>query len=299
MKTPTEALQVQLVPLEAITVTNPRVRNRRNFKEIVDNIAEIGLKRPITVTRRKTPDGDRFDLVCGQGRLEAYQALGQGAIPAFVVDADAETSLVMSLVENLARRQHRAIDLLRDIGGMEQRGYGEADIAKKTGLTVEYVRAVLRLLRAGEHRLLSAVESGQVPLSVAVDIAASSDDVAVQSVLQQAYENKQLRGRKLLFVKRLITRRKRRGKDFPPSPKSKSPRSLSVNALLRAYRDDADKKRLLVRKAERTRDRLIFVTEALRKLFSDENFKTLLRAEKFDTLPQNLADRMQRIGGDN
>ena len=297
MNPSTEELQVQLIPVDAITVTNPRVRNRRIFKEIVDNIAEIGLKRPITVTRRSTSDGDRYDLICGQGRLEAYQALGQGAIPAFVVDADAETSLVMSLVENLARRQHRAVDLLRDIGGMEQRGYTESDIAKKTGLTPEYVRSVLHLLRAGEHRLLSAVESGQVPLSVAVDIAASSDDTAVQTVLQQAYENKQLRGRKLLFVKRLITRRKRRGKDFPPNPKSKSPRSLSVNALLRAYRDDADKKRLLVRKAERTRDRLIFVTEALRKLFCDENFKNLLRAEKFDTLPQNLADRMHQIRG--
>ena len=52
-------------------------------------------------------------------------------------------------------------------------------------------------------------------------------------------------------------------------------------------------------KAERTRDRLIFVTEALRKLFFDENFKNLLRAEKFDTLPQNLADRMHQIGGGN
>jgi ParB family chromosome partitioning protein len=293
----TEAPEVQLIPVDAITVTNPRVRNRKIFKEIVTNIAEIGLKRPITVTQRETQDGLKYDLICGQGRLEAYQALGQGSIPAFVVDADAETSLVMSLVENLARRQHQAVDLLRDIGGMEERGYGEADIAKKTGLTVEYVRSVLHLLRAGEHRLLSAVESGQVPLSVAVDIAASSDDAAVQNILQQAYENNQLRGRKLLFVKRLIVRRKRRGKHFSANSKSKPQKALSVNALLRAYRDDTDKKRLLVRKAERTRDRLIFVTEALRKLLTDDHFKTVLRAERFDTLPQNLADRLQRIGG--
>ncbi|HEY2009829.1 MAG TPA: plasmid partitioning protein RepB C-terminal domain-containing protein [Rhizomicrobium sp.] len=292
-----EPPQVQLIPVGAITITNPRVRNRKSFREIVENIAEIGLKRPITVTYRKTEEGPRYDLICGQGRLEAYQTLGEASIPAFVVDADPETSLVMSLVENLARRQHRAIDLLQDIGGMEKRGYGEADIAKKTGLTVDYVKSVQHLLRAGEHRLLSAVESGQVPLTVAVDIAASSDDASVQSVLQQAYENRQLRGRKLLFVKRLIARRKRRGKDFPPNPKSKAQKNLSVNALLRAYRDDTDKKRLLVRKAERTRDRLIFVTEALRKLLADEDFQTLLRAEKFDTLPQNLADRLQQVKG--
>ena len=68
---------VELIPIERITVINPRVRNKKIFKEIVENIAEIGLKRPITVTRRDDADGPRYALVCGQGRLEAYQALGQ------------------------------------------------------------------------------------------------------------------------------------------------------------------------------------------------------------------------------
>ncbi len=127
---------------------NPRVRNKRIFKEIVSNIAELGLKRPITVTRRKMPDGPRYDLVCGQGRLEAYQALGQHEIPAIVVEADTEDCMVMSLVENIARRQHRAIDLLQDIEGLKKRGYNETAIARKTGLTIEYVKAVLRLAEA-------------------------------------------------------------------------------------------------------------------------------------------------------
>jgi ParB-like chromosome segregation protein Spo0J len=50
-----------------IDVGNPRARNRRIFKEIVTSVAELGLKRPITV-KRKDGDGEtRFDLVCGQG----------------------------------------------------------------------------------------------------------------------------------------------------------------------------------------------------------------------------------------
>jgi ParB family chromosome partitioning protein len=69
--------------------------------------------------------------------------------------------------------------------------------------------------------------------------------------------------------------------------------TLSSDALLCAYREDADKKRLLVRKAGATHDRLVFVTEALRKLLADENFVTLLRAEGLDTLPRNLAERFQ------
>lgn len=130
------AQRVELVPIDRIKVLNPRERNQRNFKEIVDNIAKVGLKKPITVTRRAEADGPFYDLVCGQGRLEAYMALGQLEVPALVVSADREDCLIASLVENCARRQHHSLDLLQDIRGMEQRGYSQAEIARKTGLSL-------------------------------------------------------------------------------------------------------------------------------------------------------------------
>jgi ParB family transcriptional regulator, chromosome partitioning protein len=288
---------VELIPVDRIAVLNPRVRNRRIFKEITHNIAELGLKKPITVRQRETSDGPSYDLVCGQGRLEAYQALGQREIPAFVIEADTEDCLIMSLVENLARRQHRAIDLLHDIEGLRKRGYSESAIARKTDLSLEYVRGVLRLLSQGEHRLLRAVESGQIPVSVAVDIA-ESDDEGIQRALQSAYESKLLRGQKLLAAKRLIEQRRNKGKGRQVSrgPWRKRDRDVSSSAIVRAYREDVDRKLLLIRKANATRDRLIFVIEALRKLLSDERFVLLLRAESLDTIPQNMADRI-RTGG--
>jgi ParB family chromosome partitioning protein len=295
MKESQDAPQIEMISTDRITVLNPRVRNKRIFMEIISNIAELGLKKPITVTRREDDDGPRYDLVCGQGRLEAYQALGQQEIPALVVNADTEDCLVMSLVENLARRQHRAIDLLHDIEGLKKRGYSDTVIAQKTDLTVEYVKGVLRLLQKGEHRLLRAVEAGQMPVSIAVGIAGASD-AEMQTVLQQAYENKLLRGRKLIAAKRLIEQRRRRGKGLrnnqKPSGKQRV-RPLSSTALIRAYQEDVDRKRILIRKAETTRSRLIFVTEAMRKLLADENFLTLLRAEGLDTIPSNLAARIK------
>ena len=143
MKRSHEAQAVEMIPIEHITVINPRVRNKKIFKEIIANIAEIGLKKPITVARRDGPDGPRYDLICGQGRVEAYQALGQREIPALVIDADAEDCLLRSLVENLARRQHRPIDLLHDIQGLKKRGYDDTAIGKKTGLPIEYVKGVI------------------------------------------------------------------------------------------------------------------------------------------------------------
>ena len=285
--------RVELIPVDRIAVINPRVRNKRIFKEIVANIAQNGLKRPITVTKRNEPDGPRYELVCGQGRLEAFQALGQAEIPALVIDASTEDCSVMSLVENFARRQHRALDLLQAIEGLKQRGYADGEIADKTGLTVEYVKGVVGLLKNGEHRLLQAVESGHVPLSVAVSIA-QAEDAEVQDVLQHAYEKRLLRGRRLIEAKRLIEQRRRRGKGFRNKGKpAQGAQPLSSNALIRAYREGVDRKRVLIRKANATRDRLIFVTEAMRKLFAEENFVTLLRAEGLDTLPKNLADRIQ------
>jgi len=279
---------VEQISLDQIEVVNPRVRNMRVFKDIVDNIAQLGLKRPITVAKREVPGDFRYDLVCGQGRLEAFRALKQNTIPAIVIAANSEDCMVMSLVENLARRQHRGIDLLHDIQGLKRRGYDEIDIATKTGLTLEYTRAVVRLMETGEHRLLQAVESGHLPVSVAIEII-ESPDAEVQRVLHDAYERKLLRGNKLAIVKKLLARRQRRGKGLDPSGKR---RPLSVERLLRTYRDDADKKQAMVRKADITRGRLTFVVEALRTLLADEHFTTLLRAESLDSLPANIGARL-------
>jgi ParB family transcriptional regulator, chromosome partitioning protein len=279
---------VEMISLDQIEVVNPRLRNAKVFREIVENIAAIGLKRPITVSRQSGSGGGRFDLVCGQGRIEAYKALNQTSIPAIVIDATSQDCMVMSLVENLARRQHRGVDLLRDIEGLKRRGYDEIDIAAKTDLTLEYVRGVIRLLENGEHRLLRAVESGHLPLSVAVEIA-EANDAEVQRVLHEAYERKLLRGNRLAHVKRLLAQRHRRGKGLD---KTGSKRPLSVERLLRTYRDDAEKKRSMVRKADITKGKLVFVIEALRTLFNNEHFLTLLRAEGLETLPGNIGARI-------
>src|SRR3979409_2202199 len=169
--------QIKSIPIDQIRFLNPRVRNRRNFQEIVQSIAKVGLKRPITVSPRKTDtDSASYDLVCGQGRIEAFIQLGQTTIPAIVIQAEERDCLVMSLVENCARRQHRAIDLLQDIGTLRGRGYDDREIAPKIGVRVEYIHMIGTLLEKGEERLITAVESGILPLNMAIEIAKSNDE---------------------------------------------------------------------------------------------------------------------------
>lgn len=293
MMAATPAQRVEMIPIDRITVVNPRARNQRVFNEIIENIAQVGLKRPITVTRRAEADGPFYDLVCGQGRLEACRELGHTEVPALVVSADEEDCLVSSLVENCARRQHHAVDLLQDIGGMKERGYSTVDIARKTGLSYEYVLGVIRLLENGEERLLRAVESGMMPISVAVDIA-EAEDGDVQSALQAAYESKQLRGRKLIAARRLVETRRRRGKAMR-NEKQKPKRPLSSEALVRAYEEETARKRALIRRSEAAKARLTFITEALRTLIDDDEFYSLIEDENLDNLPANLAERIPEL----
>ena len=287
----TPAKPVEMIPIDRITIVNPRIRSKRVFKEIVANIAEVGLKRPITVTRRTEPDGDHYDLVCGQGRLEAFRALGQVDVPALVVVADSEDCLVASLVENCARRQHQAVDLLQDIGGMRKRGYSDTEIARKTGLSYDYVHAVARLLERGEKRLLRAVEAGYLPISVAMQIA-EADDEGVQAALHEAYESKLLRGRNLLAARRLVELRQRQRKpDNPDAERKKRP--MSSAGLVRAFEEDTERKRLMVKRTQATRNQLLFITEALRQLATDEEFMTVLDNESLTSLPATINARVE------
>lgn len=287
----------KLIPVDAITVVNPRVRNQKVFDEIVANISELGLKRPITVAERLSADGQppSFELFCGQGRVEAFKALGQAQIPAVIINASSEDCLVMSLVENVARRQHHSLDLLRDIRRLKGDGYSELEIAAKTQLSTKYVHGVIRLLETKEHRLLRAVESGKIPVSVAVDIS-NADDVGVQNVLREAYENNILRGGRLMTAKRLVEARRNHGKGQATKDRF-SRKSISVESLLKTYQHDVDKKKILLRNANAASSEILFLTQSLKTLLSDENFVTLLRAEGIANIPKTIVDRIVRVKG--
>jgi ParB family chromosome partitioning protein len=286
---------IKTIPINEIRYLNPRVRNRRNFQEIVQSIAKVGLKRPITVSPRKTEaDSANYDLVCGQGRIEAFIQLGQAEIPAIVIEAEQSDCLVMSLVENCARRQHRAIDLLQDIGTLRGRGYNDHEIAAKIGVSSDYIRMIGTLFEKGEERLVAAVEAGILPINMAIEIAKSSDE-DVQHALTQAYTEKKLRGKKLVAVRRIIEQRRRSGKqmhDIRFGRRDGAKRPLTGESIIRVYRQEADKQKLLVKKAEVTQSRLLFIVEAIRELRDDENFANLLRAESLDSMPAFLEQRI-------
>ncbi|MFM0356758.1 ParB/RepB/Spo0J family partition protein [Paraburkholderia nemoris] len=292
-----QAGEVRMIPIDQIEVINPRERNNRVFNEIVGNIRAIGLKKPIKVTPRATADGvEKYLLVCGEGRLKAFRSLGETAIPAMVVNVSDEDAFIMSLAENIARRQCRPLELLAGIRQLQEEGYASKVIAEKTGLTQSYVQGILMLLHHGEERLVIAVEKGRIPLNAALSIvSAGDDDTAMQAALQEAYESGKLRGKQLIDARRIIERRKTLGRSAARNMSGKLA-DVTTSSLVRTYQHEVERQKSMVRKAEFAQQRLMFVVGALRQIFADENFVNLLRAEGLATLPKYLAERVWSAG---
>lgn len=289
---------VKLVPIDRIEVLNSRTRNMKVFDEIVENIRLIGLKKPITVAQRTGDDGNiKYLLICGEGRLNAFRILKETHIPALVVDVCDEDAFIMSLAENIARRGNRPLEILADIEVLRQRGYSADIIIQKTGLSANYVKDIVFLLDQGEERLIEGVQRGIIPLTTALQIARAKDgDDNLGELLQDAYENGQLNGRQIIETRRLIEKRQEHGPASPNDDQVKpAPTSYS---LVRTYQREVERQRKMVLKAEHAHQRLLIVVQGLKKLFADENFVNLLRAERLDTIPKYLSELMSNIQGD-
>jgi ParB family chromosome partitioning protein len=276
------------IPIAEIHISNPRPRNKHVFDQIVTSISTLGLKTPITVAEREiAPDGTRYDLVCGQGRLEAFLALVETKIPAIIITASREDQFLMSLIENIARRPPSQHGLLDETKRLRERGYGAEEIAAKLGFTSRYIGSIVMLVENGEMELIRLVEASKIPLSVAVEIATGTS-AEIQRVLAEAYESGDLRGKKLRVARTLIRKRLSATKSKSAKPSLKAP--LTGEAVAKEYQEHTRIQRTLVKRAMVVRERLVLIAAACRQLFGDANFITLLRAQELSFVSEKLVE---------
>ncbi|MDD7545273.1 ParB/RepB/Spo0J family partition protein [Actinobacillus porcinus] len=281
---------IQVIPINRIRIINPRTRNQKIFADLVENIAKIGLKRPITVT--PSDDIGFYDLLCGQGRLEACQMLGEEFIPCRVIQANSEESYLISLVENIARRRHSNIELLSGIKLLDERGYKPADISRKIGFSQSYINGILHLLNAGEERLINAVEKGIIPLSIAISIS-RSDDKDVQKQLAELYDDGTLKNSDIQKIRNIMHRRNLSGKKAN-SALSNNTRSQIYNpkTVLHIYKEETQRQQMMIKQADYDEKQLFIILSCLNKLFADKYFQLVLRSENLDDMPKDLSERM-------
>ena len=286
--------EVQSIAIDRIRILNPRYRDKAKFERVVQSIKNLGLKKPIKISRRNVKDGEEpgYDLVCGQGRIEACRSLGFTSIPAIIVDVSKEDRLLMSLVENMARRYPAPMDLILEIERLKKDGYSNVAIGKKLDISDTQVGGLLALRSAGEERLLDAAIKGKVPLGVAIEIA-KTDNRETQQGLLKAYENRQLNHTSIRVVKRLLDQRHFFGKSLSSGGRS-TRRRQTAEDLVYAYQKESQRQKLMVKKAKLCEAKLVFVQAAFKQLLTNEDFINLLRAEGLATVPKFIAESAKK-----
>ena len=150
------------LPLEAIH-PNPRQPRRRfgadSTSALADSIRPQGVVQPVLV--RPRPAGG-YELIAGERRWRAAQKAGQPTLPALVRDADDRDTLLLGLVENVAREQLSPVEEARAYALLlDEFGLSLGEIAERVGHSKPAVSNRVRLLELSED-VLGMVERGEL-----------------------------------------------------------------------------------------------------------------------------------------
>jgi len=114
------------------------------LKELSESIRLYGVLQPLTV--RKV--GGQYELVAGERRLRAAQLAGFEEVPCILLTADNRQSSLVSLVENLQRKN---LDFIEEAEGISQlihkHGLSQEQAAFYLGKSQSAVANKLRILR--------------------------------------------------------------------------------------------------------------------------------------------------------
>jgi ParB family transcriptional regulator, chromosome partitioning protein len=150
------------LPVETIH-PNPRQPRKRFDHEatsaLADSIRSQGLVQPVVV--RPRPVGG-FELIAGERRWRAVQEAGLPTVPALVREADDRDTLLLGLVENVAREELSAVEEARAYALLlDEFELSLGDVAERVGKSKPTVSNRLRLLELPDD-VLGLVERGDL-----------------------------------------------------------------------------------------------------------------------------------------
>lgn len=126
--------------------------------ELAESIRVHGILQPLSVRRK---GGGRYELIAGERRLRAAMICGLEQVPCLVLEVSRESSCLLSLIENLQRRdldfweEAKALERLTTVYGLSQE-----EAAAKVGKSQSAVANKLRLLKLPQDVLDGLRENG-------------------------------------------------------------------------------------------------------------------------------------------
>ena len=146
--------QLAELPVDAIHA-NPRQPRRRFEPEatsgLASSIKQQGLLQPIVVRPRQAGG---YELIAGERRWRAAREAGLETLPALVREADDRDSLLLALVENVAREQLSPVEEARAYASLvDEFELSLGEVADRVGRSKPSVSNRLRLLELPEEVL--------------------------------------------------------------------------------------------------------------------------------------------------
>ena len=173
------------LPVETIHA-NPRQPRKRFDHEatsaLADSIRSQGLVQPVVV-RPRAAGG--FELIAGERRWRAAREAGVPTVPALVREADDRDSLLLGLVENVAREELSAVEEARAYALlMDEFGLSLGELGERVGKAKPTVSNRLRLLELPDD-LLGLVERGELSEGHARAVLAVPDNEGRRRLARQ------------------------------------------------------------------------------------------------------------------
>jgi ParB family chromosome partitioning protein len=142
---------------------NPRQPRKRVDAEALGGLAESvraqGVVQPIVV---RPVGAGAYEIIAGERRWRAARAAGLATVPAVVRETDDRESLVLALVENVARENLTAVEEARAYALLQDEfGLSLGEVAERVGRSKPSVSNRLRLLELPDD-VLDRVERGQL-----------------------------------------------------------------------------------------------------------------------------------------
>ncbi|MEE6258470.1 ParB/RepB/Spo0J family partition protein [Plantactinospora sonchi] len=175
------------ISLDSI-VPNPKqprqIFDEDALEELKHSIEEVGFLQPIVV--RQLPD-DRYELVMGERRWRAAQAVGRTAIPAIIRDTRDDAMLRDALLENI----HRAnLNPLEEAAAyqqlLEEFGATHEELARRIGRSRPQISNTIRLLNLPpevQKRVAAGVLSaGHARALLALEDPTAQEELALRIV---------------------------------------------------------------------------------------------------------------------
>jgi ParB family transcriptional regulator, chromosome partitioning protein len=150
---------VQL-PLGSIRPNSRQPRRRfdaEGISELTESVRAQGLVQPVVV---RPAEGGTWELIAGERRLRAARAAGLATIPALVRETDDRDSLLLALVENVAREDLSPVEEARAYAVLiDEFQLSLGEVAERVGRSKPTVSNRIRLLELPED-VLGLLERG-------------------------------------------------------------------------------------------------------------------------------------------